>query len=81
MHFELTQHARDALARRQIRLDWVERALREPRWIEADAVDANLRHHLLPIADFGHRVLRVIVDPTQQPWRVITAFFDRRISA
>jgi hypothetical protein len=30
MNYELTQHARDVLAERNIPLEWLERALREP---------------------------------------------------
>ncbi|MDD4888114.1 MAG: DUF4258 domain-containing protein [Thiomonas sp.] len=81
MDYVLTQHARDALAKRQIRVEWVDAAMRSPVWIEIDAIDPLLEHRLAPIAEFGNRVLRVIVNPQTEPWRIVTAYFDRRRTA
>jgi hypothetical protein len=81
MDYVLTQHARDALAKRQILEAWVDIAMRSPVWIEADAVDSLLEHRLVPISEFGNRVLRVIVNPQTEPWRIVTAYFDRRRTA
>lgn len=78
MDYVLTQHARDALAKRQILEAWVDMAMRSPVWIEADDVDPLLEHRLAPIAEFGNRILRVIVNPQTEPWRIVTAYFDRR---
>jgi hypothetical protein len=74
----LTQHARDALEKRQIAVVWVEQVLGCPEWTEPDPVDAALEHRLAAIPDFGNRVLRVIVNTSATPPRVITAYFDRR---
>jgi hypothetical protein len=63
MDYVLTQHARDALAKRQIREEWVDAAMRSPAWTEIDAIDPLLEHRLAPIAEFGNRVLRVISQP------------------
>jgi hypothetical protein len=76
--FVLTHHARTALAKRRIPVSWVERALTSPEATEADLLDSTLEHHLLRIPEFGNRVLRVIVNKQSRPWRVFTAFFDRR---
>ncbi|MHB0921516.1 MAG: hypothetical protein B7X31_02050 [Thiomonas sp. 13-66-29] len=81
MDYVLTQHARDALVKRQILEAWVDVAMRTPVWIEADTVDPRLEHRLAPIGEFGNRVLRVIVNPQTEPWRIVTAYFDRRRTA
>jgi hypothetical protein len=78
MDYRLIQHARDALEKRQIAISWVERVLACPEWTEPDPVDAELEHRLAGIPEFGNRVLRVIVNTSATPPRVITAYFDRR---
>ncbi len=81
MDYVLTQHARDALVKRQIREEWVDIAMRNPTWTEMDAIDPLLEHRLAPISEFGNRVLRVIVNVQTKPWRIVTAYFDRRRTA
>jgi hypothetical protein len=78
MDYVLTEHARDALKKRQIQIAWMEQALTAPEATEADPVDADLEHRLARIPAFGHRVLRVIVNTRRSPPHVVTAFFDRR---
>jgi uncharacterized protein YuzE len=41
-------------------------------------VDADLEHRLARIPEFGHRVLRVIVNTRRTSPHVVTVFFDRR---
>jgi len=76
--YVLTEHARDALKKRQIRIVWMEQALTAPEVTEADPVDADLEHRLARIPEFGNRVLRVIVGAKRTPPHVVTVFFDRR---
>lgn len=78
MDYILTEHAQDALVRRQIPLEWLERVLNAPEATEADPMDPELEHRLARITEFGGRALRVIVNCTTTPPRVVTAFFDRR---
>jgi len=78
MDYVLTQHARDALEKRQIRLAWMEQVLTEPEAVEADPVDRRLEHRLARISAFDNRVLRVIVNTEKTPPHVVTLFFDRR---
>ncbi len=78
MDYVLTEHARDALEKRQIQIAWVEQALTAPEVTEADPMDADLHHRLARIPEFGNRVLRVIVNGKKTPPHVVTAFFDRR---
>jgi hypothetical protein len=52
--------------------------LTAPEVTEADPVDADLEHRLARIPEFGHRVLRVVVNTRKRPLHVVTVFFDRR---
>ena len=78
MDYVLTEHARDALEKRGIALSWVERAFDTPEATEPDLVDPDLEHRLVRIAEWGNRVLCVIVNGKTTPPRIVTAFFDRR---
>ena len=80
MDYVLTEHAQDALKKRQIPVAWMEQALIAPEVTEADPVDADLEHRLARIPEFGYRVLRVIVNTKKRPLHVVTVFFDRRRS-
>ncbi|HPC95264.1 MAG TPA: DUF4258 domain-containing protein [Sedimentisphaerales bacterium] len=80
MDYHLTEHARDAVEKRGIRLAWLEKTLAAPEWTEKDVIDNELEHRLARIAEFGGRVLRVIVNTHAAPPRVVTAYFDRRRS-
>jgi hypothetical protein len=77
MAYELSQHARDVLQERQIRVEWLEGVLNAPQRIEPDALDAELEHRLGRISEYGDRVLRVIMKPSARPARVISVYFDR----
>ena len=79
MRYALTEHARDAMQKRGIHAEWLQRALAAPDRCVPDQVDADLEHRLAVIPEFGNRVLRVIVNTRVVPQRVITLFFDRRM--
>ena len=79
MAYTLSEHARDVMAKRAIRTEWLERALCAPEWCESDRIDNTLEHRLVTIHEFGNRVLRVIVNTQVKPVRVVTAYFDRRM--
>ena len=78
MRYTLSRHAQEMLARRAIRLEWLERALGDPMRTERDRMDPALEHRLAPIVEQGGRVLRVIVNPAIDPLVVVTVYFDRR---
>ena len=78
MDYYLTNHANDALVKRKIPLVWLERTLFAPEWTEKDRIDNELEHRLARIPEFGGRVLRIIVNPTVKPLRIISVYFDRR---
>ena len=77
--YSLTSHGAAVLAEREIPLDWVARVLAQPARVEPDEDNSNLRHAVGRIPEFRGRVLRVIYDGTTSPWRIVTAFFDRRL--
>lgn len=78
MTYRLTEHAKDALAKRQIALEWMEQVFRAPEWTEPDPVDEDLEHRVARISDSGNRVLRVVVSVKAVPPRIVTVYFDRR---
>ncbi len=79
MDYELTQHAENAVIRRKIRTEWLERALAAPERIVVDPVDDTLEHRLVIIPEYGDRVLRVVVNRITEPRRIVTLFFDRNM--
>jgi hypothetical protein len=79
MRLQISTHALAAMEERDIRLEWIERAVEAPAASEADRRDPRLLHYLKPIRERGGLVLRVIVDPDADPHRVVSVFFDRRM--
>jgi hypothetical protein len=79
MVYILTQHAKDVLLRRDIPIAWVEHTLDRPSKIEADKVDVALEHRMAAIPEHGDRVLRVVVNKTTNPVKVVTFYFDRNM--
>jgi len=76
--YELTLHAETVLAERAIDVAWVERVLVTPQRIEVDEADPLLMHAIGRILERDDRVLRVVYNPSVDPIRVVTAYFDRR---
>jgi uncharacterized DUF497 family protein len=79
MNYILTQHARDAMAKRGVTVEWLERTLTCAQRIEPDSTDASLEHRLAVIPEHGNRVLRAIVNTAVNPFRIVTMFFDRKM--
>jgi len=77
MDYELTQHAKDMLRKREIAVEWLEQVLGSPRAVYPDSVDGGLEHRLGVVREADERVLRIVVDAHARPLRVITAYFDR----
>ncbi|MBM4267837.1 MAG: DUF4258 domain-containing protein [Deltaproteobacteria bacterium] len=61
-------------------MSWVERTLVLPTRTARDPADPRLLHAFRPVPERDGRILRVVYDPTVKPWRVVTAFFDRKES-
>jgi uncharacterized DUF497 family protein len=77
VRYTLTEHARTALEERNIQIEWLERTLNEPTFNEPDPDDPDLERRYATIAEHGDRVLRVVVNTTVEPIRVVSVFFDR----
>jgi uncharacterized DUF497 family protein len=77
MDYFLTQHSRDVLAERNIPLAWLERALQQPALIKPSSQDATAESRFVVIPEFGNRVLRVVVNKSASPLRVVSVYFDR----
>ena len=79
INYELTQHARDVLVKRKIKITWLEQVLTFPQRVETDVTDPMLEHRIAEISEYENRVLRVIINSHINPIRVVTLFFDRKI--
>lgn len=62
---------------RGISLDWIVRVLEAPDHEEPDAEDPELFKAWGYIPELGGRVLCVVYNETTDPWRIVTAYFDR----
>jgi hypothetical protein len=77
MKYELTQHARDVLEERKIPIEWMERVISEAVLVQPSATDATLESRLVSMPEHGGRVLRVVINKTVVPQRVVSVYFDR----
>jgi hypothetical protein len=77
MNYELTKHAQKALEERGIQIEWLERTLSAPECVLPDLSDATVERYFCPIPEFGGRILRVAVNTSVEPNRVVSVFFDR----
>ena len=79
MKFELTKHATQALAEREIPVEWVEQTLAAPELRLPDPDDPTVERRYRRIPEFGGRVLRVAVNGTIAPERMVSVFFDPKM--
>ena len=77
MRLTYTWHALDVMERRGIRLEWVERTVAAPELRIRDPYDEAVERFICRIAESDGKVLRVVVNTESDPWRVVSAFFDR----
>jgi hypothetical protein len=77
--FQFTEHAQRALAEREISIEWVERTLETPELIVPDPSDPTVERCFRRIPECGGRALRVAVNRTVEPQRVVSVFFDRKM--
>jgi hypothetical protein len=77
--YDLTRHAKDVIAERNILLSWLEQVLESPELVEPDSGDPELMHHVGQIKDHGNRPLRVVFNRRASPVRIITVYFDRKM--
>lgn len=77
MGFELTGHARQVLAERNIALEWVAITVETPELCEPDPLDPMIERRFRRIPENDNRVLRVAINNSVEPPRVVSVFFDR----
>ena len=76
--YELSDHAIDVLAEREIATAWVVGVLAAPERTERDRSDPDLLHALGRIAERDNRVLSAVYNASMRPPRIVTVYFDRR---
>jgi len=79
MKLKWTQHARDVFEKRKIPRAWIERTVIDPDKTLPDDIDTELLHYLKVIQEYENRVLRVIINKSSEPPRLITFYFDRKM--
>jgi uncharacterized DUF497 family protein len=79
MNYELTKHARKVLAEREIAIAWLEQTFSAPEMVMPDPNDPAVERRFRKIPEFGGRVLRVAVNTTVEPNRIVSVFFDRQL--
>ena len=76
---QFTRHALQAVEERKIQVNWVEETIARPDLRTNDPEDEELERFFKRIPEYGGRVLRVVVNTREYPWRVVSAFFDSRM--
>lgn len=76
--FTLSSHARDVLDEREIPEQWVWSTIASPENVW-EGEDGNM-HYASSIAERDGRILHVVVNTRLIPQRVVTVFFDRRLT-
>lgn len=75
--YVLSAHASTVISERAIRTEWIDRVLENPQRIASDGTDAEIKHALARITEYGDRVLRVVYNDATKPVKIVTAYFDR----
>jgi len=73
----LTKHAEEAIEKRNLDLEWIERAITAPEFTDIDPNDPALTRSFKAIAAAGGPILRVVHWPQGDDILVVTAHFDR----
>ena len=77
MNYVLTFHAESVLRERKILIEYVERTINDPELFLKDKIDMELEHYLKMIPENRNKVLRVILNNTTVPFKIVTVYFDR----
>ena len=70
-------HFEEMLNERRISIEWVNQVLDSPDKVEVK--DDGTVHYLKKITQYNHGWLRVVVNETITPNKLVTVFFDRRL--
>ena len=79
MEFELSRHASEVIFEREIEILWIERTLENPGLVRVDSEDVDLEHRFKRIEESDNRILRVVVNKSAKPIRIVTVYFDRKM--
>ncbi len=71
-----TNHAKDMLKERKFTEEGIISALIERDWSEDDEIETEIWYAFKKI---GERVLRVVVKGREEPYIIVTMFYDRRL--
>ncbi len=77
MQYQLSKHAAKVLEERQILIAWLEQTLSLSELTLPDPHDTEAERRFRKIPECEGRVLRVAVNVTVTPNRVVSVFFDR----
>ncbi|MGH7094148.1 MAG: DUF4258 domain-containing protein [Stellaceae bacterium] len=73
----LTKHAQEAIDKRSLALDWIERTVAIPDFTHPDPSDPTLRHSFKAIDEAAGRFLRVVHRSEGNDIVIVTAHLDR----
>jgi hypothetical protein len=79
LDYELIKHAKNVMRERNIPLNYLEQTISYPDYSFQDETYLELEHRLKSIKEYDKRVLRVIINVSTKPMRIVTLFFDRRV--
>ena len=79
MNLSFTRHARQVMVERDISQHWIDAVVNAPGFHAPDPNDSSLVRSYGRVPERGDRVLRVVVNTSTDPWRVVSVFFDRRM--
>jgi hypothetical protein len=73
----LTKHAEEAVEKRNLALDWIDRTVATPDFTDVDPADPTLTRSFKAIDEAGGRVLRVVHRSEGNDIVIVTVHFDR----
>lgn len=72
-----TRQALTVMRERDIAVEWIEQAVREPDETLPDPLDGTLTRAFRKISERDDRILRVVFSNDGDAVRIVTVFFDR----
>lgn len=76
----LSRHAQHVVGERKLTEEWIVEVVRNPAFTQTDPTQPGAIRAFGRIAAFGNRMLRVVYYDAGAEYRIITVFFDRRVS-
>ena len=73
----LSKHAEEAVEKRNLALEWIERTISAADFSRVDPNDPTATRSFETIAEAGGRILRVVHRPDGNDILVVTVHFDR----